>query len=279
MPFTLSHPAAAVPFARLGLPLSALVVGSISPDVIFFVLLYPPPRGHFSHTWLGMVLLCLPLSMVLLWLYHHLMKWPIISLLPDRLQRRVVAPASRFRFGPAPMTIRIVAAVLVGTATHLVWDDLTHGDGVTATLLPALLEPVSLPGEVSFPRHRLLQHLSTLLGAGLLCAWAASWMRNAPEHEVDPGLRISPGSKTTRAGLLLFACSAFALANGYLQFTVHERPRAFLVGVVLAFFTAAFVILALSGINWKWTAPSGAPTLRIDEEEERFPPPGRAASD
>ncbi len=36
MPWTVSHPAAAAPFARWGLVLSALVVGSMAPDFVYF---------------------------------------------------------------------------------------------------------------------------------------------------------------------------------------------------------------------------------------------------
>lgn len=46
MPFTGSHPAAVLPFLRTPLPASALVVGSIAPDVPFSLPVTPPWETH-----------------------------------------------------------------------------------------------------------------------------------------------------------------------------------------------------------------------------------------
>ncbi|RKZ85433.1 MAG: hypothetical protein DRR19_16380 [Candidatus Parabeggiatoa sp. nov. 1] len=58
MPFTLSHPAAAVPLARGGLVLSALVVGSMSPDFLYFLCL--STQYQFGHTFIGVFVFDIP---------------------------------------------------------------------------------------------------------------------------------------------------------------------------------------------------------------------------
>src|SRR5579859_7081779 len=63
MPFTLSHAAVVVPFRRM-LPFSALVIGSMVPDLPYFV-----PRlvnNHFAHGTLGFFVFCLPPGMAAL---------------------------------------------------------------------------------------------------------------------------------------------------------------------------------------------------------------------
>src|SRR3982751_4122954 len=51
MPFTASHPAAVLPLIRLGLPPSALVIGSMGPDLPYFL---PVGRGLETHTLVGL---------------------------------------------------------------------------------------------------------------------------------------------------------------------------------------------------------------------------------
>jgi hypothetical protein len=58
----------------------------------------------------------------------------------------------------------------VGAATHVGWDAFTHATGAGVRLLPALADPLPLPGR--WPAYRHLQHASTLLG-GIVVARAA----------------------------------------------------------------------------------------------------------
>lgn len=125
MPFTLSHPAAAVPFTRWKLPLSALIVGSLSPDFIYFVRL--SAAGGFGHTLPGLFLMDLPLGLAVLWLFHALLKYPLLTLLPISHQRRLLPLAEGFRFGPPRQILLIMAALFLGAVTHIAWDSVTHG--------------------------------------------------------------------------------------------------------------------------------------------------------
>ncbi|MGY1732216.1 DUF4184 family protein [Geodermatophilus sp. SYSU D01045] len=52
MPFTGSHPAAVLPLLRTGLPASALVAGSLAPDLLFHL---PVDTGVRTHTALAVV--------------------------------------------------------------------------------------------------------------------------------------------------------------------------------------------------------------------------------
>ena len=76
MPTPIAHPAAAIPFARVGLAFSALVVGSIASDFGYF---FELPEGYFMYTVPGLILFDVPTGLVLLWLFHTLLKWPLLA--------------------------------------------------------------------------------------------------------------------------------------------------------------------------------------------------------
>jgi|HubBroStandDraft_1064217.scaffolds.fasta_scaffold451974_2 hypothetical protein len=58
MPFTLAHAAAALPFRRLHLVWSGLVIGTFAPDLEYFVRF--SPNDGYGHTLVGALVLSLP---------------------------------------------------------------------------------------------------------------------------------------------------------------------------------------------------------------------------
>ena len=127
LPFTLAHPAAVLPFRRV-LVFSALIVGSLSPDFHYFFNL--GPRGHFSHSIKGAFLFALPVSITVLWVFHTVMKAPLIALAPQRHQEKLFRFATPFRWLPASRLVLILLSLMMGIATHLLWDSITHEHGL-----------------------------------------------------------------------------------------------------------------------------------------------------
>ena len=78
MPFTATHIAAVVPFAwlcRWRLPLSALAIGSMVPDVAGF---YPNLFDYPTlHSFPGVFTHCIPLGLIGFFLYHWVLKQPL----------------------------------------------------------------------------------------------------------------------------------------------------------------------------------------------------------
>ena len=64
MPVTPAHAALALPLSRVApaLPLAPLVIGTLSPD--FEYLLRLAPTGRFAHSLLGLVVFCVPVSLL-----------------------------------------------------------------------------------------------------------------------------------------------------------------------------------------------------------------------
>jgi hypothetical protein len=257
MPWTISHPAAAVPFARRGLALSALVVGSMAPDFVYFLPL--PFNRAFSHSLPGLGLLVLPLSLVSLWLFHRVLKWPLLALLPIHQQERLLPHAGEFAFGPARRFALIVASVLVGALTHLVWDGFTHASDWGVRLLPIL----ETPWFGSLPIYRALQHGSTIGGALALAYGYARWFRRAPRHVVPAvqrlptrqrllwivGLAVGVGVLTGGYGLFVFLTTAGQLSAFHLLQEVSQSS-----GLMLALELLAFSLL-LKRHRWRLYYP------------------------
>ena len=64
MPFTLSHPAVVLPFARWKLILSALVIGSMTPDFEYFIDIVTDHDVQIGHSISGIFLFCIPVGLL-----------------------------------------------------------------------------------------------------------------------------------------------------------------------------------------------------------------------
>jgi hypothetical protein len=210
MPFTVSHAAAALPVRRILpiLPLDALIAGTMSPD--FEYILRLAVAGGWWHTPGGLVVACVPASLIAVWIWRVLVRPALLRLLPAGM-RPADAPAA----SPRVVLLGVAAAAmaaLLGAVTHVLWDGLTHGGGWAVLRLPVLAEP-ALPLGIDRPWYNLLQHLSTLVGGAILLAWLVGWIRRHPAE----ARRFAPGQRAALirvAVVLLAVASAAALANG-----------------------------------------------------------------
>ena len=90
MPFTFAHPAIVLPLHALQrrcFSLTALVAGSLSPDFEYFLRM----QIHSSHihTLWGLLYFDLPLGLILAFLFHNIVRDPLLDNLPGFLRRRV----------------------------------------------------------------------------------------------------------------------------------------------------------------------------------------------
>src|SRR3954452_3740797 len=121
MPFTGSHPAAVLPFVRTALPTTAVIAGSMAPDVpVFFS---GGPDYVQTHTVLGVLSIDAVLAGLMLLVWHLLLAAPARAAAPAALRARLPRPeraAPDFPLG--------YLAVIVGGLTHIGWDEFTHGN-------------------------------------------------------------------------------------------------------------------------------------------------------
>ncbi len=123
MPFTLAHPAAVLPLRDRGLPMTAMVAGSIVPDLPQ-ILGFSQARD-LSHSLVGVVTIDLGMGMMALVLWYAVYRRPLADLAFDPWRDRLP--------DTVPVTVRTwllsVPGVIVGALTHVVWDAFTHEDG------------------------------------------------------------------------------------------------------------------------------------------------------
>jgi hypothetical protein len=169
MPFTFSHPAIVLPFKYLPkgwVSITGLIIGSMVPDFEYFLRMRV--MSIYSHTWFGLLWFDLPLGLLLLFIYQILIKDKIILHLPTYLNKRF----SKYRGIDKPGSVLryfIVAAlsILIGAASHILWDGFTHPTGYFVSVLPVLSNTMQL-GSNQFFIYKIIQHGSTIIGAAIL---------------------------------------------------------------------------------------------------------------
>ena len=173
MPFTLSHAAAAIPFRRTPLIMSAIVMGCFAPD--YPHLLSLDPNTAFSHRISGMFLIDLPLAFAALWLFHAFIKRPMLLYLPTGIRRRLTTSADTFPFWPWRRFALIVLSILAGTTTHLLWDAFTHPDSWIYLHWAFLRGSVVLPVTGPMGMYKLLEYASSIIGLAVVGVWIWLW--------------------------------------------------------------------------------------------------------
>ena len=219
MPFTPAHAAAALPLLRFRLVPSALVVGTMAPDFEYFLRF--APGGGFGHTIPGAFLQSLPLALIVLWIFHAVVKAPLVQLLPHGVRRRIAVRAERFRFGGPARFLLIVVSALVGIATHLAWDSFTHFDTWPYHHVEWLRRATNLPILGLTAHFAILQLVSSAAGMLIVGAWVAHWyrviapMRGDDEEEAMPARRRYTVLAGIAAGAALAAIirAAIVFAN------------------------------------------------------------------
>lgn len=202
MPFTPSHVAAAIPLLRTPLLPAALVVGTTAPDIPYYVPLFVPRA--LSHSLLGLVSVDLVLGVIGALLWWFLLREPIIDLLPRSIGRRIPFQQRTAWRPPGwgwPLTVAVLLlSVLVGAATHLIWDSFTHPGWLVdhVNVLRVRVGPL--------PVAKWLQHVSSVGGLGVVGVWAIVMLRRASPDPARPtrlrsAVRVLAQSAVVVAGL------------------------------------------------------------------------------
>ena len=162
MPFTLSHAVLAPPLAKLSgqrLPIAALAIGTMLPDLHrLFTLRHDPT----PHLWSALLYPNLLLGLVFCALSYLLYRPALYRFVGVHhpLNLNTIKSVLGFVCG-------LILALLIGNATHLIWDGLTHHDFRSFAFQDFLAQSVQL-GTGIYPMHRILQIGSSILALPFL---------------------------------------------------------------------------------------------------------------
>jgi quercetin dioxygenase-like cupin family protein len=146
VPFTPSHAAAVLPFLHTPLPASALVVGSMVPDIPYYL---PVEFGWPTHTALAVLTTDVVLGGLAWASWHGLLAAPALANAPAGLRARIgSAIGLRRRLTSVTGLAWTVAALVVGSASHVLWDEFTHPRRWGTEHLPALRGTVGPPARL-----------------------------------------------------------------------------------------------------------------------------------
>ncbi|CAN5591218.1 DUF4184 family protein [soil metagenome] len=141
MPFTFSHPAIVLPLNYISdrwVSLTGLVIGSIVPDFEKFIKM--EPGNTFSHTWFGIFWFNLPLAIILTFVFHQVVRNPLINNLPAFFRKRLYRYTNFYwkqRFKKHYVVVTI--SIIIGAASHIIWDRLTYEEGYVIQRVPLVL--------------------------------------------------------------------------------------------------------------------------------------------
>lgn len=163
MPFTFAHPAIILPLYnryKQRLSLTGLITGSILPDLVYLF-----DQSKWSHSISGLLLFDLPIGICFMWFFHSLIKRDLILNSPEFVQRRLIFQL-QFNW-PTYFKNRYVVictSLVLGLFSHLLIDQITHGDGYFLTILPFLAATPDAGTVFQVPVFQVLQNGLSIIG-------------------------------------------------------------------------------------------------------------------
>lgn len=234
MPFTISHAVLAVPLAKLTqnrIPIAAIAIGCMTPDL---ARLFTRHEVIISHQWNGMIVpnLILGMFFCLLWylLYRPaLFAWLNIN---DPLNLKNLNSCCGF-------ILVSLLGILIGCATHLIWDGLTHLDYRTFAFHQTLAQPIAV-WNYSFELHEILQIACSVMAMPFIFWMMLHYYR----HHYDPVFK----QKKTKIFFIVLTLSSLAGLYKSFDFLTHHSKFSFtqhpyyFIGESLNAFTTGFLI-------------------------------------
>jgi len=211
-------------------------MGCFVPDLPYFFFL--TPHGFEGHTLRGMFLFDLPASLIVLWLFHSFMKQPALIFLPDGVRRRLKAGA--YSFLPAGRLALIAISILIGSATHILWDAFTHSFYWPYRHWGFLRMNIELPIAGHLAMFNLLQYTTSAAGLLLVAAWVLHWYRTTDpvEHPIARPFRPAQRSALIETIPVVAIVSGLLHAKKTVGWEIAIRP--------LTHFAADTVVTAIA---------------------------------
>lgn len=174
MPLTFCHPAAVLPFKtfpKKWFSMIGLIIGSMIPDFEYFLRMRI--NSGIGHSIYGIFFFDLPLSILVTFVFFNIVSQDFINNLPNYFKSRLlfITQVNWNNYFKKNWVI-VVYSIIIGTTTHILWDDFTHKGGYFVLRYECLSNQILIFSH-SIPVYKILQHGSTLI-AGLFILFSIS---------------------------------------------------------------------------------------------------------
>ena len=245
MPFTISHAVLAPPLSKLSggrLPIAALAIGCMTPDLYR---LFTPASIMLAHQWSGLLFPNLPIGLLFCVLWYLLYRPVIYDFLGLQHDLKIKSFDDAMAF-----IFMSCLAIILGAATHLIWDGLTHLDFRSFAFQDFLGKNVALLGR-DYPVHFILQIGCSVLALPLVYWQCLSYYRRH-KHTVP----VAINTQRFAYASLLVASLAGALSvldyQRYITAEVWQRESYFFIGKAINEFTqTALTIFTAACVLWR----------------------------
>lgn len=229
MPLTVSHPAAVLPLRRLGLPMTALVIGTMSLDLPLYL---GSRRGYeITHHPASIVTIDIALTLLVLAGWFAILRDPLVDLSPAPIRSRL---DPHVRLTRRQWLLAMPAAV-IAAATHIFWDSFTHADQWGYDRVAWLrTDHLGLSG------LRWAQYGSAVIGLTVVIWYAVVELRSLPPERPRAPRALGPYALLGAIGVAAVAglvTVVTAIPDGLYAMAFH--------GVVVSLITLAVTVLAV----------------------------------
>jgi hypothetical protein len=167
MPFTPAHPAILLPahiLPRRYVSWTALIIGSMVPDMEYFMFMNPGSR--MSHTLYGIANFNLPVTILLAMAWHQFAGSVLLRAFP--FTRKMYTTIHKDYAGwLAKNWLVFLISAMVGICSHLFIDGFCHHTGFMVQRLPYLQEMVTVAG-FTIRRCYLVWYVASAIGLVLM---------------------------------------------------------------------------------------------------------------
>ncbi|HEX2933843.1 MAG TPA: DUF4184 family protein, partial [Bacteroidales bacterium] len=102
---------------------------------------------------------------------HEVVRDPLIGSLPKFFRLRLLAFSSfNWKVYIQKNWGIVLVSIVLGSASHLLWDSFTHEEGYFARVIPFLAQDYTVLGYTK-AGFKLAQHISSIIGAGILLVY------------------------------------------------------------------------------------------------------------
>lgn len=142
--------------------MTGLVIGSLSPDFEYFVRM--KIQSDYSHGIVGLFLFNLPISILIAFVFHNIVKKSLFENAPKVIKSRIVNFLD-FNWNKyfSRKWFVVIISILLGAISHVFLDSFTHQDGFFVNTISFLKKEIFIFNK-QIPVYKFVQHISSFVG-------------------------------------------------------------------------------------------------------------------